>query len=155
MKGRKMCTFWIMSSVRWRQCRFLSGRILPATRVLAAFISTGNRPNTEAVRNVRRIPWESFLLPGYVGQGYSISTSYRLTDGRLEKMENFVHETAGDPNVPPYVINDEEVSEEDFNSRKEKWNQISSHFVTISYDLMTDITDTNIEILLNADYQTS
>ena len=49
-------------------------------------------------------------------------------------MENFVHETAGDPNVPPYVINDEEVSEE---------------------DLMTDITDTNIEILLNADYQTS
>ena len=55
----------------------------------------------------------------------------------------------------PYVINDEEVSEEDFNSRKEKWNQISSHFVTISYDLMTDITDMNIEILLNADYQTS
>lgn len=48
------------------------------------------------------------------------------------------------------VNNDEEVSEEDFNSRKEKWNQISSHFVTISYDLMTDITDTNIEILLNA-----
>ncbi|MCC2189731.1 MAG: hypothetical protein V8S73_01375 [Lachnospiraceae bacterium] len=90
-----------------------------------------------------------------MGQGYSISTYYRLTDGRLEKMENFVHETAGDPNVPPYVINDEEVSEEDFNSRKEKWNQISSHFVTISYDLMTDITDTNIEILLNADYQTS
>ena len=69
-----------------------------------------------------------------MGQGYSISTYYRLTDGRLEKMENFVHETAGDPNVPPYVINDEEVSEEDFNSRKEKWNQISSHFVTISYD---------------------
>ena len=124
MKGRKMCTFWIMSSVRWRQCRFLSGRILPATRVLAAFISTGNRPNTEVVRNVRRIPWESFLL-------------------------------AGDPNVSPYVINDEEVSEEDFNSRKEKWNQISSHFVTISYDFMTDITDMNIEILLNADYQTS
>ena len=81
-------------------------------------------PNTEVVRNVRRIPWESFLL-------------------------------AGDPNVSPYVINDEEVSEEDFNSRKEKWNQISSHFVTISYDLMTDITDMNIEILLNADYQTS
>lgn len=76
------------------------------------------------VRNVRRIPWESFLL-------------------------------AGDPNVSPYVINDEEVSEEDLNSRKEKWNQISSHFVTISYDLMTDITDMNIEILLNADYQTS
>ena len=46
-------------------------------------------------------------------------------------------------------------SEKDFNSRKEKWNQISSHFVTISYDLMTDITDTNIGILLNADYQTS
>ena len=59
-------------------------------------------------------------------------------------MENFVHETAGDPNVPPYVINDEEVSEEDFNSRKEKWNQISSHFVTIIYDLMTDITDTTL-----------
>ena len=90
-----------------------------------------------------------------MGQGYSISTYYRLTDGRLEKMENFVHEAAGDPNVSPYVINDEEVSEEDLNSRKEKWNQISSHFVTISYDLMTDITDTNIEILLNADYQTS
>lgn len=70
-------------------------------------------------------------------------------------MENFVHETAGYPNVSPYVINDEEVSEKDFNSRKEKWNQISSHFVTISYDLMTDITDMNIGILLNADYQTS
>ncbi len=104
---------------------------------------------------VQVVPGESFLLAGYMGQGYSISTYYRLTDGCLEKMENFVHETAGDPNVPPYVINDEEVSEEDFNSRKEKWNQISSQFVTISYDLMTDITDMNIEILLNADYQTS
>lgn len=104
---------------------------------------------------VQVAPGESFLLAGYMGQGFSISTYYRLTNGRLEKMENFTQNIAGNPDVAPYTINDEEVSEEEFNSRKEIWNQKSSLFVTVAYEIMTDITDGNIEILLNADYQTS
>ena len=104
---------------------------------------------------VQVVPGESFLLAGYMGQGFSIVTYYRLTNGHLEKMENFVQNVAGNPDVAPYTINDEEVSEEDFNSRKQIWSQKSSLFVTVAYEIMTGITEGNIEILLNADYQTS
>lgn len=100
-------------------------------------------------------PGDGFLREGYMGQGYSISTYYRLSKGKLEKMENFVQETAGNPNVSPYVINDEEVSEEEFNSRLEKWNQLSSSFITASYDHLNDITDENLDILVNSDWETS
>lgn len=96
--------------------------------------------------------YSTYSVNGVGGLGQVL---YRITDGETERIVSFYEEKPSETEQGVYKVNDEEVTEEEYNSQKEEYqierdSVMGKALTVIEYDDMYEITDENIEDYINS-----
>lgn len=99
---------------------------------------------------VSYVPSEGLICSDHViNGGYYIRRFFTIENGQADMAVTFYE----DYNTPAYQVNDEDVSEEEYNSRWNEWSEADEKRVTRGYgNGCVEINDANIEVLLSSDF---
>lgn len=99
---------------------------------------------------VSYVPSEGLICSEHViNGGYYIRRFLTIANGQANLDVTFYE----DYNTPAYKINDEDVSEEEYNTRWNEWSEADEKKVTRGYNNgCVEINDTNIEVLLSSEF---